>query len=268
MTTTRSLSGASIADLPVTFATPCASCGLCCRSYLVPVFGHDLYRLVKHRNLDPRTFTFVCEQEAPDKVGFRLEGSGLTYGLALDKKEKLEVSQPCTFLIEHGDGTSHCGVYEDRPVACATYPMVRAPGRIALMPAALCPPDAWQPGETTKPHWADGMQRLARYRDTYVEVVNRWNAWIDAIPEPARPAEHYVAYVLQVYDRLAALDEEIGAEPLSHIERAWASLALDSPAAAGRDAEPAWISYMRRVRAVIDQFFPDLPPLPFARISL
>src|SRR5678816_712548 len=77
-----------------------------CRSYLVPVFGHDLYRLVKHRNLDPRSFTFICEQEQPDKVGFRLSGNGPTYGIALDKKDKLEVSQPCTFLIEEPDGSS------------------------------------------------------------------------------------------------------------------------------------------------------------------
>jgi Fe-S-cluster containining protein len=248
--------------------SPCATCGLCCRSYLVPVFGHDLYRLVRNRDLDPRTFTFVCEQEAPDKIGFRLQGNGPTYGLALDKKNRLEVTQPCTFLVEHDDGTSHCGVYEDRPIACATYPMVRAPDRIALLPAALCPPDAWRAEEPDEPHWSQSLRRLARYRDTYVEVVNRWNAWIDAIPEPARPAEHYVAYVLQVYDRLAALDAEMGDDALSTIEGSWATLAANAPLSARRDTEPEWIAYLRRVRAVIDAYFPDLPPLPFARISL
>ena len=247
---------------------PCASCGLCCRSYLVPVFGHDLYRLVKKRGLDPRAFVFICEQEQPDAIGFRLSGDGPAYGLALDKKYKLEVNQPCIFLVEHDDGTSHCDVYEDRPIACVTYPMVRAADRIALMPAALCPPDAWEVGEPANDHWALGLRRLARYRDIYVEVVNRWNGWVASTPNRARPSEHFVAYVLQVYDRLAALDADVGDDGIRRIERTWASLAPNAPNTASRSGEPEWIAYLRSARAVIDQFFPELAPLPFARISL
>jgi len=220
---------------------PCAACGLCCRSYLVPVFGHDLYRLVRKRNLDPRSFTFICEQEQPDKVGFRLSAGGSTYGIALDKKDKLEVNQPCTFLVEEHDGSSHCSVYEDRPIACATYPMARATRGVALLPAALCPPDAWPANEPDNPQWSIQLRRLARYRDTYVEVVNRWNAWIELEPNVPRPPEHFVAYVLQVYERLAALDAEIGDDVLSAIERSWASLAVDAPATGLQHDEPTWI---------------------------
>ena len=234
----------------------------------MPVFGHDLYRLVKRRGLDPRAFTFFCEQETPDKAGFRLEGGGATYGLALDKQEKLEASQPCTFLVEHDDGTSHCGVYEDRPIACVAYPMIRAPEGVALMPAALCPSDAWDDEAASAPRWTHDLRRLARYRDTYVEVVARWNAWIDAIPGPARPPEHFVAYVLQVYDRLAMLDARVGDEAMAAIERSWATLAPDAPLEAQRSREPAWISHLRLARGVIDEFFPAVPPLPFARIAL
>jgi Fe-S-cluster containining protein len=247
---------------------PCATCGLCCRSYLVPVFGHDLYRLVRRRNLDPRSFTFICEQEQPDKVGFRLRRDGPTYGIALDKKERLEVNQPCTFLVEEQDGSSRCGIYEDRPIACATYPMVRALDGVAMLPAALCPPGAWAANETDNPQWARALRRLARYRDTYVEVVNRWNAWIAQGPSGSHPPEHFVAYVLQVYERLAALDAEVGDDALSAIEQSWASLPADAPANARQQDEPGWITYLRRARNVIDEFFPDLPPLPFARITL
>ncbi len=246
----------------------CASCGLCCRSYLVPVFGHDLYRLVTARQLDPRTFIFMCEQEQPDRVGFRLQDGGVTYGLALDKKDKLEASRPCTFLVENGDGTSSCGVYDDRPIACVTYPMSRMPDRIALLPSALCPLDAWEPGESLKPHWSDDLRRLSRYRDTYVEVVNRWNAWIASRPATTHPPEHFVAYVLQAYERLSTLDRETGGDALAEIDRTWASLPAGGPAAAPRDAEPSWISYFRRVRAAIDGFFPEVAPLPFARIVI
>jgi Fe-S-cluster containining protein len=256
------------AGTPTARRDPCAACGLCCRSYLVPVFGHDVYRLVKQRNLDPRNFIFICEQEQPDAVGFRLEVDGPTYGLALDKKDKLEVSQPCTFLIEHGDGTSHCGIYEDRPIACATYPMARVADRISFMSAALCPPGAWGTNEPTKHHWALGLRRLARYRDTYVEAVNRWNAWVASTPDRSRPAEHFVAYVLQLYDRLAELDRRVGDDEVAAIEQAWGSLAPDGPAEAPKADEPAWIAYLRQVRDVIDEIFPELPPLAFARIAI
>ena len=249
-------------------SNPCAACGLCCRSYLVPVFGHDLYRLVKKRNLDPRSFTFICEQEKPDRVGFRLIADGPAYGIALDKKDRLEVSQPCTFLVEEDDGLSHCGIYEDRPIACATYPMARAAVGVAFLPAALCPPNTWPPDETRKPEWENQLRRLARYRDTYVEVVNRWNAWIESKPNQSRPPEHFVAYVLQVYEQLAALDASIGDETLATIEQTWATLAANAPSAGGHRDEPAWIAYLRRARGVIDRFFPELPPLPFARITL
>ena len=122
--------------------------------------------------------------------------------------------------------------------------------------------------ETDNPQWANQLRRLSRYRDTYVEVVNRWNAWIELEPNVSRPPEHFVAYVLQVYERLATLDAQIGDDALSLIEHTWASLAADAPLTGGQQDEPAWISYLRRVRGVVDQFFPDLPPLPFARITL
>jgi hypothetical protein len=234
----------------------------------VPVFGHDLYHLVRKRNLDPRSFTFICEQEQPDKVGFRLQGGGPTYGIALDKRDKLEVNQPCIFLVDDDHGLSHCGVYDDRPIACATYPMARIARDVAFLPAALCPPGAWPANETANTEWVKQLRRLARYRDTYVEVVNRWNAWVDMVPAVSRPPEHFVAYVLQVYERLAALDAQVGDDALMSIEQTWASLPVDAPGTDGHQNEPGWISYLRRVRRVIDEFFPDLAPLPFARITL
>jgi Fe-S-cluster containining protein len=210
----------------------------------------------------------MCEQETPDRVGFRLQAEGITYGLALDKKDKLEATQPCTFLVENGDGTSRCGVYEDRPIACVTYPMSRMWDRIAVLPSALCPPDAWAPDEPLNPHWTDGLRRLSRYRDTYVEVVNRWNAWVAAHPQTIRPPEHFIAYVLQTYERLADLDRGMPNDAIARIEQSWASLPPDSPTDASREREPDWIAYLRKVRAVIDEFFPEVAPLPFARIAL
>jgi len=49
-----------------------------------------------------------------------LNADGPAYGLALDKKNALEANQPCVFLDESDDGTSRCGVYDDRPIASDT----------------------------------------------------------------------------------------------------------------------------------------------------
>ena len=247
---------------------PCASCGLCCRSYLVPLFGHDVYRLVVHRRLDPRVFIFFAEQEQPDRVGFRLEANGPSYGLALTKQQALEVDRPCVFLDEHPDGTSRCSVYEDRPIACATYPMSRRFDRIDIKPTALCPPNAWDTDESERPEWRASLQRLARYRDTYTEVVARWNAWVDADGARDHPPEHFIAYVLQVYRRLSVLDDQLEPGALADLERAWATFSHDAPRSGSRDGEPRWLAHLRRGRAVIDEFFPELPPLPFNRIEL
>jgi len=255
-------------DQSIRRADPCSTCGLCCRSYLVPVFGHDVYRLVKQRGLDPRSFLFIAEQETRDPVGFLLNADGPAYGLALDKKNALEANQPCVFLDESDDGTSRCGVYDDRPIACATYPMARATGGVAFMPAALCPSDAWTDDEPANEHWAASLRRLARYRDTYVEVVRRWNAWISSTLTYTPPAEHFVAYVLQTYDRLAKLDAELPRDELVAIEHAWGTLDHSTPREGAVGEEPRWMTYFRRTRGVIDEFFPGVPPLPFARLSV
>lgn len=252
----------------VSRSDPCASCGLCCRSYLVPLFGHDLYRLVVDGRRDPRDFVFFCEQETPDRVGFRLNHDGPTYGLALSKQEAFEVDRPCVFLVQADDGSSGCSVYDHRPIACATYPMARQFDRIAIKPTALCPPNAWATDEPERPEWRASLQRLARYRDTYVEVIARWNAWVDADPSRDHPPEHFIGYVLQVYRRLSALDDQLEPGGLAHLERAWATFSHDAPRSGARGNEPPWLEHLRLARAVIDEFFPELPPLPFNRIEL
>jgi hypothetical protein len=146
--------------------------------------------------------------------------------------------------------------------------MGRIAREVVFLPAALCPPGAWPENETGNSQWDKQLRRLARYRDTYVEVVNRWNAWIESVPNVSRPPEHFVAYVLQVYERLATLDAQIGSEALAAIEGSWASLGVNAAAVGGRLDEPAWISYLRRVRSIIDEYFPVVAPLPFARMAL
>jgi hypothetical protein len=67
---------------------------------------------------------------------------------------------------------------------------------------------------------------------------------------------------------LAVLDDELEPGALADLERAWATLSADAPRTGSRDIEPQWLGYFRRTRNVIDEFFPELPPLPFGRIEL
>jgi hypothetical protein len=75
-------------------------------------------------------------------------------------------------------------------------------------------------------------------------------------------------YILAVYDRLGALTESLGADALAGIVWHWGRVAslTSGGARVPRADEPAWLTHLRRARAIIDEFFVDVPPLPFQRM--
>ncbi len=247
---------------------PCAACGLCCRSYLVPIFGHDLWRITTKRGIAPESFAFVAEQETPDPLGFRLAADGPTHGLALLKLEPMAPTQPCIFLEEVGPGQSRCGIYEDRPITCRSYPMSKFGDRVYQRATTLCPPESWDEADLGATHWRDTLQRLRRHRDIYVEVVARWNAAIDRWrPSSPLPPKMFCDYVLAVFGRVAAAEDALGPQQLADLTAQWAqfqSQTSEGPeVTVDRSLEPAWIAHFRGMRALIDEFFPELAPLPF-----
>ena len=247
---------------------PCAPCGLCCRSYLVPIFGHDLWRIVTRRGLPPESFAFVAEPESPDALGFRREAAGPTHGLALLKVEPMVATQPCIFLEPAASGQTRCAIYEDRPITCRSYPMSKLGDRVYQRAATLCPPESWDETELMAPHWRETLQRLRRERDIYVEVVARWNAAVDHWRPPGSlPPKMFCDYVLAVFGKIVAAEGAIGAERLAGLNAEWAQVqprtTADPEVTVDRSQEPAWIAHFREVRRLVDGFFPDLPPLPF-----
>jgi len=251
---------------------PCGPCGLCCRSYLVPLFGHDVWQIATRRNLSPESFAFIAEQEEPDALGFRLTAPGPTYGLALMKIEPITATQPCIFLEGVDQGYTRCGIYADRPITCRSYPMSKLGGRVFQRERTLCPPGSWTDEDTIAPQWVRTLQQLRMRRDIYVEVVARWNAAVERWQPPGMlPPKLFCDYLLLVYGKIAAMEEEIGGESLDRLEAEWARVdprpsSTAPEVAAGRDEEPGWISHFRRVRDLIDGFFPELPPLPFQSV--
>jgi hypothetical protein len=144
--------------------------------------------------------------------------------------------------------------------------MVTWSGIVAERPDSLCPTGAWPLADVLRPGWRGALQGLRMQLDVYGEVIARWNARVDASPpEKAYVLPELLAFVMNVYDRLAALDAAAGPEHLTRIVATWPNFprapldldVLDEP-----EGAPLWLRYFFQARQVIDGFYPELPRLP------
>lgn len=251
---------------------PCAPCGLCCRSYLVPLFGHDVVRIITEQQRAPESFIFIAEQEKTDALGFRLDASPTTFGLALLKSEPITLDAPCIFLQQEGP-TSRCTIYHSRPATCRAYPMAKLGQSIYQRANTLCPPNSWPAEDLAAAHrWRSALQTLRMHRDIYVEATARWNAALSKWSPPAQlPVRLFTEYLLASYRPILELEHATNPESLAEIVDTWASLPPQSDSETStvpREEEPAWLRHFRRVRDLIDRTFPELPPLPFQRLVI
>lgn len=245
---------------------PCATCGRCCRSYVVPVCGYDIWRISTTQRLSPASFLVACPQKEPTAEGFRLERDGPTFFLALDKQGRFAIKAPCVFLVQLAGGHERCGIYGHRPVVCQAYPMQLGDQGVGQRSEALCPPGAW-PAETRAwPTWRAALQRQRMHFDVHALVVARWNARV-ATAEPGAifRLQEFSSYLLNVYDRLAALGQQLGELAMAEIERTWGSqpaIAGDGQGTAAVASPAPWLDYLLQVQQVVERFYPELPPLP------
>lgn len=248
---------------------PCATCGACCRSYVVPVNGYDVWLLSTQQRIPPEQFLVACPQEEPGFDGFRLDAERPSYGLALDKQGRFNPSQPCVFLMLLGEGHTRCGVYNERPSVCRAYPMSIWNTRVFQMPESLCPPGAWPEGEVQRPAWRTNLQRLYRHMDVYHEVVARWNARVASVlarnPGVSFTLHEYFSYLLNLYGKLDALNTQIGEEELERMQRSWPASPrpnLQKDEFRMQSGEYPWLEYLMAARSVIDSFYPEVEPQP------
>lgn len=240
---------ATILELPAAksvSATPCASCGVCCRSYVVPVCGFDVWRISRELQIDPTTFLVAWQEEEPGTDGFRLEAAGPLFTLVLDKRSWSRQQSACVFLMRFGAGQDRCGIYGQRPVACRSYPMLLVDGDVVLRGDPLCPPGAWSSADAADPAWRAALQQAAMQYEVYKVVVDRWNGRVRSGAFAATPGfADYYRYLLAAYDALA----DLGADEAALRERA---ATWRAPAADALD-RPPWQRHLDRVRAVLDQ---------------
>ena len=181
---------------------PCDTCGDCCRSYLVPLCGHDVWSISRYLHLPPSKFAIAWQEEEPSVDGFRLERDGPLFSLVLDKRSWSRDRSPCIFLMRLPGGRDRCGIYDHRPVSCRAYPMLLVHDTIRLRDDSLCPPDAWPPDEPTKPGGRVAVEQAHHHFAVYQIVLSVWNQRVRAA-ETAHTLEDYYAYLLDAYDRVA-----------------------------------------------------------------
>jgi len=249
---------------------PCATCGLCCRVYVVPLVGRDVWRISTRQRLAPEEFVVVYPNPPGAIDGFRLAPDGPLYAMALAKKGRYARHRACVFLLELGGGYSRCGIYADRPDACRVYPMVSWKGMAVQRTDAACPPGAWTSAALRDPSWRDRLQRMDMDMDIYNEVVARWNARVARLPAgTGLPLAEFFSYLLNVYDGLAALERTLDEETLARVVASWSTLptAADLAAAEHEPDRFPWLRYLQRARAVINRFYPEVPiQRPFALV--
>lgn len=244
---------------------PCATCGACCRNYIVPVCGYDVWLISTRQRLSPEQFLVAFPQEEEAIDGFYLEAGAKPYGLALDKQGKFGRTQPCVFLMRLGEGNDRCGIYDERPTVCRAYPMAMWSSVVYQRKDSLCPPDSWPMPQVMKPHWRASLQRFHMQFDIYREVIARWNARVALMKGTRFILLEYFSYLMNMYDRLNALDAQLEEGERARAEAGWPT--LPKPVMEGDEqriqaGEMPWLDYLTRARQVIDSFYPDIPPQP------
>ena len=127
----RDLDTSALADAIETIGFECTRCGACCKGY-DPVDSVD----ADSGDREPHTATVfpdeVRDLQAAGDYDWRDVARPMPYGLsegdAGPEGETFEWALQtddcgdCTFYEESDDGTGHCGVHDDRPLICQTYP--------------------------------------------------------------------------------------------------------------------------------------------------
>lgn len=248
---------------------PCQGCsGACCRSYVVPVTGYDVWRISTVERLAPESYLIAGHQQGTDNPeGFMLNPDGKPFFLALDKKGRFYRYAPCVFLMFLATGEQKCGIYPHRPAACRGYPMTMTRGRVHVSDHNICPPNSWPQEEIDRPNWRSAVKRTYMESDIYSEVVARWNAMVAHSGGQSFTLNEYLSFVMNVHGRLLRLEEELGADEMARIEATWPT----PPRAAGNLEEIRvcrgdfpWLDFLLRARAEIDRFYPAIPPQPAA----
>jgi Fe-S-cluster containining protein len=197
--------------MAATGASVCASChARCCFAYMVPVTGHDVWRIATGLGLGVEQFVVAADAKEDQPNAFRLDRSGRFFMLALDKRPHAErAERACIFWLDLPNGYGRCGIYGVRPNVCRTYPAYLRDGAVHIRQDAVCPTGAWSLAGLDVPSWRANLERGELEKRVYEAVVRSWNDWVeDECDTETIPLEAFYGHLLCVYGRLADIDAE------------------------------------------------------------
>ncbi|RJX43895.1 YkgJ family cysteine cluster protein [Halonotius aquaticus] len=139
-----SLAVDDLADAIESIGFECTRCGACCKGYDPDSDGDEEKKEADATDREPHTATVFPDeirelQDAGDydwrdvarPMPYGLDeedGAEATAGETFEWALQTDACGDCTFYEERDDGTGHCGVHDDRPLICKTYPFSVALG--------------------------------------------------------------------------------------------------------------------------------------------
>jgi len=138
----RDLAVDDLADAIASIGFECTRCGACCKGYDPDSHGGVEEKATDAADREPHTATVFPDEirniGAAGDYDWRDVARPMPYGLDDDDGEQsgetfewalqTDACGDCTFYEEREDGTGHCGVHDDRPLICRTYPFSVALG--------------------------------------------------------------------------------------------------------------------------------------------
>jgi Fe-S-cluster containining protein len=174
-------------------ADACAGCtGRCCRDVVVPITGHDAWRIARANALAIDRFVTVASADADAPGAFRL-GDG--FG-ALVLAKNVYDARACVFLVTLPGGEGRCGTHPSRPRVCRTYPMARDGATLALRTDVVCTSGDWDMSRMSRDVWLAELAAQDADSSAYERIVAAWNA------TGANDFDGFVAFVGRAYDAI------------------------------------------------------------------
>jgi Fe-S-cluster containining protein len=192
----------------------CAGCtGRCCWDVVVRVTGLDAWRIRRSQGLEYAQFVNVLPDDDPGGESFRIGDRLCSLYLA---KNPLQ-PRACTFLMHLPGEQQRCGIYAERPLVCAAYPMQLRYGSVDLRSDVRCAPSDWNLATLDYRRWRETFTAYAFERAVFGRIATQWNE-LAPMEDDAASQSRFFLYI----DAAAAAVE--GMEVLAEVDAACAAL--------------------------------------------
>jgi Fe-S-cluster containining protein len=177
----------------------CTTCnGACCREYVVHISGRDAVTIARAQALAIEQFVEIVRQPSPAVDSFALDDESDVYALALRRRP----DGSCGLLIDLLDGSGRCGVYAQRPLTCAVFPLRLHHGSIDIRDDVICEPSGRRITTVDLSAARKLLVSTAYEWNVYGRIVERWNA--ARAGNGVTSAAAYFSFITRAYDRIDA----------------------------------------------------------------